>query len=567
MKKSTVLLLLAIVLLIVPGFVFAGGAAEKPAAAPVAKGPIIIGSNSAPRTLNPLYFPSRQDSIVTNLIFDNFVQPDKEGRIVGGLAESFSVAADGVTYTFNLAKNVVWHDGEKFDGDDVVATLNMLAHPDYAGGVDRVNQIVGVEEFKADPTSKISGVSLSADKMTVTIKIKKPSATFLPGLYFQILPEHHIKNINLAELEKAAFNTNPVGTGPFKFKEWKVGNSITVEKNSAYWQGEPKVDSIIVRFGELVALTTQLQSGEIDMLEVEEEGYNTFKNNKNFNIYTYPMLSVDYVGFLTGPGRAADTRDDRPVFNKNIRQALAYATNKEALVNGAYGVMGYAHDSIFPKNSLGDSPNDNPYTFNLAKAKAMIEAEGYVMNNTTKFYEKNGKSLRIEMYYAESSAPQAAIFKEQWKAAGVDLNLKLVDFGALIGVLLRKSDANGRLANEAGYDQTTAATDSNFDTYLLGFAQESDPQEYAQYFVDDPFWNFYHYDNANVRTWFAEQEVTTDQTKRSAILHQISEQITEDLPWFTYAGKNETIIAGKNIGGLNPDTRGYTLDAHLWFLQ
>jgi ABC-type transport system substrate-binding protein len=171
------------------------------------------------------------------------------------------------------------------------------------------------------------------------------------------------------------------------------------------------------------------------------------------------------------------------------------------------------------------------------------------------------------MYYAESSSAQAAIFKEQWKAAGVDLNLKLVDFGALIGVLLRKSDANGRLANETGYDQTTAATDANFDTYLLGFAQESDPQEYAQYFVDDQFWNFYHYDNAQVRTWFAEQEVAVDQAKRSAILHKISEQITEDLPWFTYAGKNETIVAGKNIGGLSPDTRGYTLDAHLWYLQ
>lgn len=566
MKRSTVLLL-AIVLLITPALVFAGGAAEKPAAAPVSKGPIIIGSNSAPRTLNPLYFPSRQDSIVTNLIFDNFVQPNKEGMIVGGLAQSFSVAADGITYTFNLAKNVTWHDGQKFDGDDVVATLHMLAHPDYAGGVDRVNQIVGVEEFKADPSKGISGVSLSADKMTVTIKIKKPSATFLPGLYFQILPEHHISAINLKELEKAPFNTNPVGTGPFKFKEWKVGNSITVEKNSSYWQGEPKVDTIIIKFGELVALTTQLQSGEIDMLEVEEEGYNTFKGDKNFNIYTYPMQSVDYVGFLTGPGRAADTRENRAVFSKNIRQALAYATNKEALVNGAYGVMGYAHDSIFPKNSLGDSTNDNPYTFNLAKAKSLIEADGYVFNSATKFYEKNGKPLRIEMYYAESSSAQAAIFKEQWKAAGVDLNLKLVDFGALIGVLLRKSDANGRLANETGYDQTTAATDANFDTYLLGFAQESDPQEYAQYFVDDQFWNFYHYDNAQIRTWFAEQEVAVDQAKRSAILHKISEQITEDLPWFTYAGKNETIVAGKNIGGLSPDTRGYTLDAHLWYLQ
>ncbi len=189
------------------------------------------------------------------------------------------------------------------------------------------------------------------------------------------------------------------------------------------------------------------------------------------------------------------------------------------------------------------------------------------MNNTTKIYEKNGKPLSIEMYYAESSSPQAAILKEQWKAAGAELELKLVDFGALIDVLLRKSDANGNLSGAAGFNPDTAGTDSAFDAYLLGFAQESDPQEYAQYFVDDNFWNFYHYDNADVRAWFAEQEVTTDQNERSAILHKISEQITEDLPWFTYAGENETIVAGANIGGLDPDTRGYTLNAETWYLK
>ncbi len=568
MKRLTVSMLLVIALFIcVPALVFAGGKTETAPSVALKDGPIIVGSNSAPRTLNPLFFPSRQDSIVTNLIFDNFVQPDKNGVIVGGLAESFSIAADGVTYTFNLAKGVKWHDGQAFDGDDVVATLKMLAHPDYAGGVDRVGQIVGVEEFKANPNGPFSGVSLSADKMTVTIKIKAPSATFLPGLYFQILPEHLIKDINLVELEKAAFNSNPVGTGPFKFKEWKVGDSITVVKNSEYYLGEPKVSSIIVKFGDLVALTSQLQTGAIDMLEVEEEGYNTFKNNADFVLYTYPMQSVDYVGFLTGPGRAADTREPRAVFSKNIRQALAYATNKEALVNGAYGVMGYAHDSIFPKGSIADSPNDNPYTYNVAKAKSMIEAEGYKLNATTKLYEKNGKPLTIELFYAESSAAQAAILKEQWKAAGVDLNLKLVDFGALISVLLRKSDANGNLANSLSFDKATSATDANFDAYLLGFAQESDANEYAQYFVNDPFWNFYHYENTDVQKWFAEQAITTDQAKRSEILQKISVQITEDLPWFTYAGKNETIVAGKNIGGLEPDTRGYTLNAHTWFLK
>lgn len=529
-------------------------------------GPIIVGSNSAPRTLNPLFFPSRQDSLVTNLIFDNFVQPDKEGQIVGRLVESFDISEDGVTYTFNLRDDVTWHDGEAFDAEDVVATFEMLGHPDYNGGMNRVGDIVGVEEFAADPSGDIPGITVE-DEYTVVVEIKEPSATFLPGLYFPILPAHEIADIDLTNLEEAPFNSNPVGTGPFVFEEWDVGDSITVTANENYYLGTPKVNSVIVKFGDTVALTSQLQTGAIDILEVDLDGYATFEGDSDFVIYTYPMLSVDYVGYRVGPGRADDTDDWLPVYEKSIRQALAYATNKEALVEAAFGVGGYPHDSIFPRGTIADSPNDNPYTYDVNRAKALIEAEGYEMNGQTGIYELDGEPLEIELIYSEADGAAAAILKEQWSQAGVDLQLRLLDFGALINVLLRKSDANGNLEGDDGYDPETAATDAPFEAYLLGFAQESDPDEYAQYFVDDPFWNFYHYDNEDVQRWFAEQAVTVDPDERQEILYRISEQITEDLPWFTYAGTNENVVTGANIGGFDPDTRGYTLNAHLWTIE
>ena len=531
-------------------------------------GPVIIGSNSAPRTLNPLYFPSRQDSIVTNLIFDNFVEPDKEGHIQGRLVERYEVSNDGTTYTFHLRRGVTWHDGEAFDADDVVATFEMLAHPDYNGGMDRVDKIVGVEEFATDPSGSISGITVSDDKYTVTVRIKVPSATFLPGLYFQILPEHYIRDIDLTSLEEAPFNSNPVGTGPFVFQEWKVGDSITLTRNENYFFGAPEITSVIVKFGDTVALTSQMQTGAIDVMEVDLDGYATFKDDAAFTVYRYPMSSVDYVGFKTSPGRAEDTRDALPVHNVAIRQALAYATNQEALVQTAFGATGYAHDSIFPRGSLGDSPNDPPYAYDVARAKALIEGEGYRMNAQTGIYELNGRPLEVELLYAETRSAVAAIMKEQWAAAGVEANLKLLDFGALINVLLRKSDAEGDLESDgAAFNADEAASDANFEAYLLGFAQESDPNEYAQYFVDDPFWNFYGYENADVQRWFAEQAVTIDEDARAEVLHRISEQIATDLPWFTYAGTNEIVVTGANLGGFSPDTRGYTMNAHQWFFQ
>lgn len=564
MRQHMKIALVALSLVFVTVFAVTANGTEESGSA----GPVIIGSNSAPRTLNPLYFPSRQDAIVTNLIFDNFVEPDEDGYIQGRLAESFDISDDGMTYTFHLRHGVTWHDGEIFDGDDVVATLEMLADPAYDGGMDRVDLIEGVEAFASGDSSSISGIALSDDKYTVTISITTPSATFLPGLYFPILPAHIIEGIDLTNLAEAPFNSAPVGTGPFKFVEWKVGDSITLTKNADYYLGEPKVDSIIVKFGDTVSLTSQMQAGALDILEVDLDGYATFKDDPSYNIYSYAMESVDYVGFRTAPGRATDTREDKPVYHVAIRQALAYATNKQALVQTAFGATGYVHDSIFPKGSIGDSPNDNPYNFDLDRAKALIEGEGYVMNSQTGIYELNGQPLEIELLYAESNSAVAAILKEQWAAAGVKTDLKLLDFGALINVLLRKSDAQGDLESDgAAFDESTAATDANFEAYLLGFAQESDPDEYAQYFVDDPFWNFYAYDNADVQKWFAEQAVTVDEAERSAILQNISEQINEDLPWFVYDGKNEIIVTGANLGGYSADTRGYTRDAYNWYLQ
>lgn len=555
----------AIILMIGAAGLMAAGSQESDDGA---TGPVIVGSISAPRTLNPLFFPSRQDSLVTNLIFDNFVMPDKEGVIVGHLVESFDISDDGVTYTFNLHDGVTWHDGEAFDGDDVLATFEMLGHPDYDGGMNRVSDIVGFEDYQADPAGGFAGISVSDDKLTVTVEIKEPSATFLPGLYFPILPEHEIRDIDLTTLEEAPFNTNPVGTGPFKFQEWAVGDSITVTANEDYFLGAPQVDTVIVKFGDQVALTSQLQTGAIDILEVDRDGYETFDGDPEFTIYTYPMMSVDYVGFRVGPGRADNTSGWLPVYSKNIRQALAYATNKRALVEAAFGVSGYAHDSVFPRGSLGDSPNDNQYAYDVDRAKALIEAEGYEMNAQTGVYELDGEPLEIEMIYSEGDAAAAAILKEQWSLAGVDLELRLLDFGALIGILLDKSDAEGdRESDGSAFNPDTAATDSPFETYLLGFAQESDPDEYRQYFVDDPFWNFYHYENEDVQRWFDEQRVTVDQDARQEILHRISEQLTEDLPWFTYAGTNENVVTGANIGGFDPDTRGYTLNAHLWTIE
>ena len=237
-----------------------------PAMAEGGDGYVIIGQASEVANLNPMEYPRTPDSNVQNLIFSYLVQPDEELNFKPDLAESWDISEDGTVYTFHLRKDVTWHDGVPFTADDVVFTLNALANPNYIGGNEnRVLGIVGAAEVQKGEAETISGV-VKVDDYTVEITLPETNAAFMANMYTSILPKHVLEGEDPGEWEKDDFNRAPVGTGKYKFVEWKAGQYIRLERNEDYFGTKPSIKDVIVQFGDETTLVAALLNGEIDVL-------------------------------------------------------------------------------------------------------------------------------------------------------------------------------------------------------------------------------------------------------------------------------------------------------------
>ncbi|MDB5623005.1 MAG: Extracellular solute-binding protein family 5, partial [Devosia sp.] len=176
--------------------------------------------------------------LVNKTVYSGLVRYDLDTLApVGDLAQSWELSEDGLTYTFKLRDNVLWHDGEAFNADDVVFTLTQIwTNPD-------------VPFYLANNFRLIEAVT-KLDDLTVAVKLSRPQPAFpaLLGYNAAILPEHLLSGLSAEQLANPAeFLRNPVGTGPFKFGEYSPGAYVLLNRNDEYFDGTPQLDSMVFR--------------------------------------------------------------------------------------------------------------------------------------------------------------------------------------------------------------------------------------------------------------------------------------------------------------------------------
>ncbi len=513
-------------------------------------GYITIGQASEVANLNPMEYPRTPDSNVQCLIFSYLVQPDEELNFKPDLAESWEISEDGTVYTFHLRQDVVWHDGEPFTADDVVFTLNALAHPDYIGGNEnRVLGIVGAAEVQAGEAETISGV-VKVDDYTVEITLPEANAAFMANMYTSILPEHVLGGENPGEWETDSFNRAPVGTGKYKFVEWKSGQYILLERNEDYFGEKPSIKDVVIQFGDETTLVAALLNGEIDVLynlptaEVENvEAVDTV------DVYTNEQMTVYYIGFNMLDETLSDLR---------VRQALAYGLDKQTIIDTVYGNgLAYVSNDIFPANHWSHSENVTVYDYDPAKAQSLLEEAGYVMNDATGIYEKDGAPLHLtyDMSTSSTGEAMATLIQQQWKEIGVDLEVITQDFATL---------AFTKLLPDSGATETTA---DSYQMYTLGFGVEVDPNEYNEYLSTNTgagSWNFGHYSNPEIDELFKLQLSQTDPDERAATFHKIAEIESNDLYWIPTYGNYATTGVSTRVKDFIADYRGVTFQIEKW---
>lgn len=533
-----------------------GGSAETAAAENQPAGDVatdtsvIIGQSSEVANLNPMIQPRTPDSNVQCMIYSFLVMPDENLNYVGDLADSWDISDDGTVYTFHLKEGVKWHDGEDFNADDVVFTLTSLAAPTYNGGNDgRVMSIVGAADYQAGNADSISGIK-RVDDYTVELTLEAPNAAFLSNMYTSILPEHILAGEDPGTWGQDDFNRNPIGTGKYKFVEWKAGQYITLERNEDYYGEKPSIKNVTVQFGDDTTLIAALLNGEIDVLyNLAASEIENVEAMDGVSVYNYEQMTVSYIGLNQLVDSLSDLR---------VRQALSYGLDKQTLVDTIYGDgNAYVCDDVFPSNHWSHSENVTVYEYNPEKAKELLEEAGYTMNDSTGYYEKDGQTLHLtyDMTSSTDGKSIAALIQQQWKEIGVEMEVIEQDFATLAYTKLLPGEAT---------EETTA---ESFQCYTLGFGVEADPEEYNEYFSTSTgagSWNFIHYSNAEVDQLFKDQLLMTDPDERAECFHKIAELISQDIPWIPLY--NKAGVAGLNdkVQNFVCDFRGITFQIEKW---
>jgi peptide/nickel transport system substrate-binding protein len=371
-------------------------AAPTAAASGSAGGIFTFGRASDSDNLDPVTQDGNVDIWIFMSIYDQLVRVNDSGTgLQPALAEKWEVSPDGLTYTFHLRKGVVFSDGTPLKASDVKYSINRAKTNEKSGWT-----------FTLEPLKEIS----TPDDSTVVMTLNQPWAPFLSDIAMfnaSIISEAFAKKIGEDKLVEQT-----MGTGPFSLVEWKKGEYILLQKNDKYWEpGLPLLDQIkIVVVPDDNNRILQLQGGQIDgMYDVPLNRVADLEKDSNFVVNRFVSTYNNFI--------ALNTRN-APLSDIKVRQALNYATDKQALIKVVNFGIGEVSNSFMPNGALYWNKDQVGYPFDLEKAKALIKESSI----------PNGGKIAIQVQAGRASALQlATALKEMWSQIGIELDIQQLE--------------------------------------------------------------------------------------------------------------------------------------------
>ncbi|MEJ7758495.1 MAG: ABC transporter substrate-binding protein [Gemmatimonadaceae bacterium] len=317
-----------------------------------------------PRSLDPALSTDVPTGRAVGYVFDGLVRFTPDAQVVPGLARSWDISPDGLRYTFHLRNGVKFHDGRPFTSRNVVATFQRVLDPKTKGGRGwPLFPIAGAKDYADGKAKSVSGLAAPNDS-TVVVTLTEPLAIF-PKLL--AMPVAAI----VPDSPAANFGENPIGTGPWKFVEWKHDDYLLFAKNPAYFDGPPKADSLMARIvPEPSTAVAEFESGNVDVLYVPEGETRNWEqtDEKKAMLLSAPALRMMYIAINTTRGPLADVR---------VRQALNYATDSKAILETIVSGRGNLSAGVIPPALPGGDSTRRGYTRDVAKAKQLLAAAGH----------------------------------------------------------------------------------------------------------------------------------------------------------------------------------------------
>ncbi|MHA7964462.1 ABC transporter substrate-binding protein [Paenibacillus sp. CAU 1782] len=461
---------------------------SQPTGAKVAGGDVVVVILQDLDYLDPHLAVAAGTNEVLFNVFEGLVKPDEKGELYPAIAESYEVSEDGLNYTFKLRSGVKFHNGQPVTAEDVVFSYSRLAGLDT--GKPLQSAFEGVEAVEAK------------DESTIEIRLKQNNSSFLTALTAAVIPSGYEDS-----------NKQPVGTGPFKFKEYVPGQRLVVEKFADYYIKDVpslnKVEFRIITDAESGLLA--LKSGEVDI---------------------YPRISTerlvelgDEYTALSAPQNLVQlvvlNHNKAPFDNIKVRQALNYAVNKDEIIEGValgYGTkLGSNISPVLAK--YFQEGLENSYATDLEKAKALLVEAGYPDGFEAKLSVPSNYQFHVDT---------AQVVAAQLEQIGVKLKIEPVEWAVWLERIYKGRD---------------------YELTIIGLDGKLDPYQILNKYISDASNNFFNYNSPDFNATLKAAVTEVDDAKRVELYKKAQTILADDAAAIYIMDPNTNVALNKKLAG------------------
>lgn len=476
--------------------------------------------------LNPVLASDSASSAVNSYIYNGLLKYDKDLNLICDLAENYHVSQDGLKIKFNLKKNILWHDGEKFTVKDVKFTFDKLTDPNTRTPFS--SDYLMVKKFEI------------VDDYSFVVTYDQPFAPILESWAMGIIPEHVFRN---EDINTSEYNRNPVGTGPYIFKKWITDQKIVLEANPNYYEGVPKIKVLLFRvIPDQSVQFLELRTETIDELSLTPDQWNAYESFfKNYTKFRYPAFSFTFLGF---------NLEKQPYNNIKFRQAINYAIDKKDIITGVLSGMAKSAQGVFPPQSWAYKEVE-PYEYNPQKAIDLLLSIGFSKSQDGKLLY-NGKDFEINIITNQGNKSReltAQIIQEQLKKIGLAVNIRILEWSTFLNQYVNKK---------------------NFDALILGWNTAVDPDQFSLWHSsqsEQGQYNFMSYKNNEVDELLIKARTTFNKDERIKCYHKIQDIMRDDPPCiFLYYPEN-LVCVHKRFKNVELAPAGIGWNFYQWYVE
>jgi peptide/nickel transport system substrate-binding protein len=487
------------------------------------------------RTLNWVLYSTTSENYVLRYLYDRLLDYDRSGEIVPVLARGYEISKDHRRIRVALRDSLRWHDGMPITAEDVRFTVEAIRDP-LVSAVNKKGWFSALDRVEV------------VDSLTVDFVWKEPYVTSIHALTeLAPIPEHIY---GAGDFNSQPANRAPVGSGPFKFEEWRTGQMISVIRNDDYNGPQPYLDRVIFKvIPEGSSALTALRTGELDEMRVTQDQWNVLSNDPEF-VRKFDMrhFYVPQYNYFSWNCRSVWFED------KRVRRAMTMLFDRATLIRELYSGNSRIVTGPFDVDSWAYDKSIEPIPFDPEGAKQLLEEAGWTDKNNDGVREKDGTKFEFDFYIISGSDTGrrfSELLQEQCRRAGVAVQIRQLE-GAIFHERIKKGEYSGA---------------------ALAWRLENDPDIYDTFHsaqVPPLGLNHAFYSNSRVDSLLELGRLEFDREKRREIYNQVHRLIHEDQPYTFINSVPEKRVFNRRIGNIliSPDGAfDFHPGASYWYIE